>query len=1050
MESGNEDEKPLIQARLPSYLSDAFGELYQEDGLVVLGQGLGILPLLASFVRFYADTAHGHLSICNEVDEEYAEGERSANPNTKTPYQQRPPLVFVLGLKEAERSTIVSLLQSWGTPPALLPTLVTNESGQAKEREVMYRRGGIFIITSRILIVDLLTNTARPAHIEGMLVAHAEHVTEQSTEAFILRIYRTQRAWLDHSKADGAHDCRSNSNTSTAPESITVESPTPTVTKAAGFVKAFTDDPASLMSGFAKVDKILKSLRVRKIYLYPRFHSNVADELENNSPQVIELHQKLTPHMKEVQAAIVAAMQTCIQQLKRDSPLIQLSDPDISIKNCMSKNFDLALSRQLDQDWHRLKPSTKNLVSDLRTLRSLLQYLIQYDCVKFWKLIQSIKAMSAASRYPSMWLLEPTGEMLFQKAKERLYKIVAASGKSKMKRPLSTTDEPQMEPSVLHPFLEENPKWGLLRKVLTEIQDEFNKNHNFSTKAARILVMVKDERTIHTLQSCLTQGSERTMNLQWLRYLESANALSRAILKGEKGIAGLSEEARLLLEEEGRARNFLFGAQKNLNVSVCVSNKMNATTEASPTSVPSSKKRRRISEEISRGQMMNQSERQQRLILDEAILESEHISTVDDFLCTEFDAEGELLSGSGLDVESSLPSVSKIEQLQIVFRSYSNMDEGQSYLLLNDIRPCAIVLYDADPSFIRSIEIYSSMISEDTANDASGQISSGRLKVYFMLMESSFEEQMFLKTLEREQSAFERLIQHVKSMPLPVNTLDSLTQELETSKGIAGTYSGQTLPLSIDTRTGVGKQSKEKERRDVVLDVREFRSILPSMLHQGGMRLAPVTLTVGDYVLTSVHCIERKSISDLFGSFNSGRLHTQAEQMIKYYKCPCLLIEFDPNKSFCLQNKADIGGDIRTDSISSKLCLLVMHFPQLRLLWSREPHETLKLFKVLKQNHEEVNVSKAVECGRSESLDEALGIAPASEVTTIQNDLNEAARDMLLRIPGININNARKVMSVCDSMAEFVDMSREDLKQLLGPITGQKVFTFFRKQLASL
>ena len=102
----------------------------------------------------------------------------------------------------------------------------------------------------------------------------------------------------------------------------------------------------------------------------------------------------------------------------------------------------------------------------------------------------------------------------------------------------------------------------------------------------------------------------------------------------------------------------------------------------------------------------------------------------------------------------------------------------------------------------------------------------------------------------------------------------------------------------------------------------------------------------------------------------------------------------------------------------------------------------MRLFKALKQNHKEVNVSKAIECGRSESLDEALGIAPTSEVTTIQNDLNEAARDMLLRIPGINVNNAQKVMSLCESMAEFVDMSREDLKQLLGPITSQKAFMY--------
>lgn len=81
-------------------------------------------------------------------------------------------------------------------------------------------------------------------------------------------------------------------------------------------------------------------------------------------------------------------------------------------------------------------------------------------------------------------------------------------------------------------------------------------------------------------------------------------------------------------------------------------------------------------------------------------------------------------------------------------------------------------------------------------------------------------------------------------------------------------------PLSMDTRKGGGKQA-EKERRDIAVDVREFRSSLPSILHQGGMRLAPVTLTVGDFVLSNVHCVERKSISDLFGSLASGRLYSQ-------------------------------------------------------------------------------------------------------------------------------------------------------------------------------
>lgn len=48
----------------------------------------------------------------------------------------------------------------------------------------------------------------------------------------------------------------------------------------------------------------------------------------------------------------------------------------------------------------------------------------------------------------------------------------------------------------------------------------------------------------------------------------------------------------------------------------------------------------------------------------------------------------------------------------------------------------------------------------------------------------------------------------------------------------------------------------------------------------------------------------------------------QAESMSKYYKCPCLLIEFDPEKTFELQAKHDLGGDIKMDSICSKLALV--------------------------------------------------------------------------------------------------------------------------------
>ena len=46
----------------------------------------------------------------------------------------KPPLVIVLGLKEKEREALGSILESFGTPPELMPTFITNESGQGKDR----------------------------------------------------------------------------------------------------------------------------------------------------------------------------------------------------------------------------------------------------------------------------------------------------------------------------------------------------------------------------------------------------------------------------------------------------------------------------------------------------------------------------------------------------------------------------------------------------------------------------------------------------------------------------------------------------------------------------------------------------------------------------------------------------------------------------------------------------------------------------------------------------------------------------------------------------
>ncbi len=74
---------------------------------------------------------------------------------------------------------------------------------------------------------------------------------------------------------------------------------------------------------------------------------------------------------------------------------------------------------------------------------------------------------------------------------------------------------------------------------------------------------------------------------------------------------------------------------------------------------------------------------------------------------------------------------------------------------------------------------------------------------------------------------------------------------------------------------------------------------------------------VGDYILSPEMCVERKSISDLKGSFISGRLYHQAEAMSRNYKTPILLIEFERDKAFALHSVSEIGADISVSLLQS-------------------------------------------------------------------------------------------------------------------------------------
>lgn len=202
--------------------------------------------------------------------------------------------------------------------------------------------------------------------------------------------------------------------------------------------------------------------------------------------------------------------------------------------------------------------------------------------------------------------------------------------------------------------------------------------------------------------------------------------------------------------------------------------------------------------------------------------------------------------------------------------------------------------------------------------------------------------------------------------------------------------------------------------------MREFRSELPSLLHRRGLDIEPVTLEVGDYILTPDTCVERKSVSDLIGSLQSGRLYTQCLSMTRYYKRPVLLIEFDPAKPFSLMARSDFRHEISANDISSKLTLLTLHFPRLRILWCPSPHATAELFEDLKKGRLEPD-------------------GAAAQAVTAESDMvaesaalyNPGPYDFLLKMPGVNMKNYRALVKSADSLADLAKLSQERLAEIL-------------------
>lgn len=801
-------------------------------------------------------------------------------------------------------------------------------------------------------------------------------------------------------------------------------------------VYAFSDKPQAMVSGFAKTERLMKSLFIKKLHLWPRFQVNVSEELERNPPEVVDIRVPMSKYMVGIQKAIVEVMDACLKEMRKTN---KVDVEDLTVENGLFKSFDEIVRRQLDPIWHTLGKKTKQLVSDLKTLRKLLDYLVRYDAVSYLKYLDTLRVSES---FRSVWIFAESSFKIFDYAKKRVYRYGRLDGKadeqtknkSSKKRKLKEDDKNEegagKNCSVgLEEILEESPKWKVLSEVLVEIEEERQKRalsgeillDGEEDNNGIVLVACKDERSCMQLEDCISHNPQKVMRDEWEKYLLSKVELrsmqtpqkkkGKAKSKGPKGYGILDGAIPVIPAQNGEAGSankqeneaLLAAASKIKNLA---KKDTDATVDAEPQGGSNQRGKGRGKGKTKKGPATADVQKSGGDDCNKTEASFGDKSKITD---TETEnprseanpaSDNRILEKHVLRIDAAKIGDSK--QLPPVY--FHALESGQP--ILDVLKPSVVIVYHPDTTFVREIEVYKAENPEI------------RLKVYFLFYENSTEVEKFEASIRRENGAFESLIRQKSMMMIPVDQ-DGFC--LGSNFNLEPQASSSQNAI---TRKAGGRKEAEKEMQ-VIVDMREFMSSLPNVLHQKGMRIIPVTLEVGDYVLSPLICVERKSIQDLFTSFASGRLYHQVETMVRYYRIPVLLIEFSQDKSFSFQSASDISDDVTPNNIMSKLSLLVLHFPRLRIIWSRSLHATAEIFASLKANQDEPDEAKAMRVG------------VPSEDGIIENDVraenyNTSAVEFLRRLPGVTDSNYRAIMDGCKSLADLAILPVDELAGLMG------------------
>ena len=1089
------------------FQQDIVDELLERDGLTCIAEGLGLVEILALLLKEHTvpgGTQAGHLAReiprlpSGGAEDAAVDGEDGDGAPPELEYRVGAGPVLILGLNEFNRTALKVHCKMHGMP---YPPVITAEV-TGNRREEIYRNGGPMFVTTRIAAVDILREALPPSNILGVIVANGHRVTDMSQEAFVVRLFRSGnrrgflRALTDRpgdltrgfSKVDQVMKCLMTRQLNLwprfqlvvracldahAPEVVELRQPLSNRVKKIqeAIVQVMEECMTELKKSkhvdtseltveaglFKSFDRIIQrqldpvwnvvSRRVKQVVWDLRTLRNLANFLLRYDA-VTFLRYLETLRLTEGSMSMWMFTQhahTIFEQARRR--VYALRKPPVSPEG-LGEGSGIGAKRAAPPE------------STAPALRMVLEPMPK------WRLIEEIVKE-------------------IDDDKEKLLRKMEKYGADDE----TLVDELTEDDKSIASFLKSS-------KDIRRAEGEGGPSLAERYGQGPTLIVAKDEAAASQLTGMLLRGSEGLMRQIWEKYLRQRKAAGdaakgkekptsasssgrgggeggrgggrgtrpmskmdrmRAAMMGEAvpanppGPAGRGARADAGAGGPGTGRGGRGGRGGGRNMNVAVigtpaereaiaveADRLHKETlrKARAANAPAARARARAGHKHATGDLdpagpppaKQQRKGKGKTTTGGSTIEEEREETTPAF------------PGNLDDLDVDTPEGAAVAADLLAERDIYVHALTDRAAVLATVRPSFIIVHDPDAAFIREIEVHAA------------HRPGARMRVYFMVHDTSVEEQRYLSQINYESDSFANLIRGKAHAAMPFEQEGRVYNE--TPLAIAGTSGASAAPvlplpqlqplvdpkaLAAARNTRIrGGQLSNPTKLHVVVDTREFMSSLPSILHQSGFKVMPCTLEVGDYVLSPSMCVERKSLPDLIESLRNGRLVTQMQNMCRHYKIPILLIEFERDKAFGIQNPADVPRDLNYNTTQGRLALLIWRFPKMRVMWSRSLHMTARMFADWKYAEEEPTVEVASKVGVPQGAD-------AGE----RNSVNQPAIDMLRRLPGVTDSNYRRVLAAPDvvCLADLAELTMERMQEILGdPRQGRTLYEFLHAQ----